>query len=105
MGRDIFQSFSDSVGICALFCVFNLTFRDSEILECYLHGIDGQILHVERSLALWLQPQSNHQKGIDFTPGELELIHSQEKKVQKLSLGLYLLKRYAFAPKGCILVP
>jgi len=56
--------------------VFNLTFRDSEILECYLRGIDGQILHVERSLALWLQPQSNHQKGIDFTPGELELIHS-----------------------------
>jgi len=31
--------------------------------------------------------------------------HSQKKKVQKLSLGLYLFKRYAFVPKGCILVP
>jgi len=31
--------------------------------------------------------------------------HSQEKKVQKLSLGLYLFKRYAFVSKGCILVP
>jgi len=28
-----------------------------------------------------------------------------EKKVQKLSLGLYLFKRYTFVPKGCILVP
>jgi len=28
-----------------------------------------------------------------------------EKKVQKLSLGLYLFKRYTFGPKGCILVP
>jgi len=30
--------------------------------------------------------------------------HTQ-KKVQKLSLGLYLFKRYTFVPKGCILVP
>jgi len=28
-----------------------------------------------------------------------------DKKVQKLSLGLYLFKRYTFVPKGCILVP
>jgi len=28
-----------------------------------------------------------------------------EKKVQKLTLGLYLFKRYTFVPKGCILVP
>jgi len=28
-----------------------------------------------------------------------------EKKVQKLSLGLYPFKRYTFVPKGCILVP
>jgi len=32
--------------------------------------------------------------------------HSQiKKKVKKLSLGLYLFKRYTFVPKGCILVP
>jgi len=28
-----------------------------------------------------------------------------EKKVQKLSLGLYLFKRYTFVTKGCILIP
>jgi len=32
-------------------------------------------------------------------------LHSQKKKVQKLSLGRYLFKRYTFVPKGCILVP
>jgi len=32
-------------------------------------------------------------------------IHSPKKKVQKLSLGLYLFKRYTFVPKDCILVP
>jgi len=31
--------------------------------------------------------------------------HTQKKKVQKLSLGLYLFKRYTFVPKGYILVP
>jgi len=35
----------------------------------------------------------------------LGTIHSQKKKVQKLSLGLYLFTRYTFVPKGCILVP
>jgi len=29
-------------------------------------------------------------------------VHS-EKKIQKLSLGLCLFKRYTFVPKGCIL--
>jgi len=29
------------------------------------------------------------------------MVHSQKK----LSLGLYLFKRYTFVPKGCILVP
>jgi len=33
------------------------------------------------------------------------LLHSQKKKVQKLSLGLYLFKRYTFVSKGYILVP
>jgi len=37
-------------------------------------------------------------------PGAISsLIHSQEKKAQKLSLGLYLFKRYTFVPKSCIL--
>jgi len=35
----------------------------------------------------------------------LVLLHFQKKKVQKLSLGLYLFKRYTFVPKDCILVP
>jgi len=39
-----------------------------------------------------------------FSTKFMEAVHS-EKKVQKLSLGLYLFKRYTFVPKGCILVP
>jgi len=31
--------------------------------------------------------------------------YTQKKKVQKLSLGLYLFKRYTSVSKGCILVP
>jgi len=34
-----------------------------------------------------------------------QLLALSEKKVQKLSLGLYLFKRYTFVPKCCILVP
>jgi len=33
------------------------------------------------------------------------IVALSEKKVQKLSLGLYFFKRYTFVSKGCILVP
>jgi len=33
------------------------------------------------------------------------IVYTLRKKVQKLSLGLYLFKRYTFVPKGCVLVP
>jgi len=38
-------------------------------------------------------------------PQSLPGMTLRKKKVQKLSLGLYLFKRYTLVPKGCILVP
>jgi len=40
-----------------------------------------------------------------FLKASFSIALSEKKKVQKLSLGLYLFKRYTFVPKGCILVP
>jgi len=41
---------------------------------------------------------------IILTTWLLSTNNTLRKKVQKLSLGLYLFKRYTFVPKGCILV-